>query len=81
MSAAAWEFAEKCLGYRVLFPDDGPDDFKADPEAAVPVREWTTKPAFYNREIYSARFDRRKFPYMMQFWERYGRGDMRKRRL
>ena len=73
VSAAAWEFAEKCLGYRVLFPDDGPDDFRADPEAKVPVREWTTKPAFYNREIYSARFDRRKFPYMMQFWERYGR--------
>ncbi|MBR1922046.1 MAG: DUF4838 domain-containing protein [Kiritimatiellae bacterium] len=71
--AAVFDFAEKALDYHVLFPDDGPDAFTPDENAAVPVMDRTVKPAVYNREIYSARFDHGRFPYMMKFWERYGR--------
>jgi hypothetical protein len=33
----------------------------------------TVKPAVYNREMYSARLNGRKFPYMNRYWLRYGR--------
>lgn len=71
--AGAFDFAEHAFDYHVLFPDDGPDVFTADPETVVPVMDRTVKPAVYNREMYSARLNGKMYPYMNRIWLRYGR--------
>lgn len=71
--SAVFDLAEHALDYHVLFPDDGPDAFTPDAEAMVPVLDRMVKPAIYNRENYSARFNGNKYPTIMKFWSRYCR--------
>ena len=71
--AGVFDFAERALDYHVLFPDDGPDAFTANPDAVVPVMDRTVRPAIYSREMYSARLNGTKMPYMSRYWRRYGR--------
>lgn len=60
-SYAMTEFVETFLGYRFLTLD-GMDPFVPSPDVRIPLADIIRKPVLYDRNIYTAMLDGRKYP-------------------
>ena len=67
------DFAARHLDYHVVFAD-GQDVYEANPDARVPVDDFTVRPAIYAREIYHGMSNSRRYrPETVRAWHRYAR--------